>query len=252
MSAGWQFRRPDLLESMKQQLQDFYPTLHFAEREGKVFIKGGFPVGDGTENLDWYQLEIEFKEDYPESLPVVREIARRIPKLADRHVNPSDGSLCLGVPDSFYMDGTAKAPFTTFLEGPVRTFLLGNSMVEQGLGWPFGEWGHGAKGILEYYSQLFSLSDLGVIAHLVFCALEPCIKGHVACPCKSGKNFRRCHSEMVRKVESRVPISVLRNACIAILSETHNSGVLMSLELREAIKKSQFLSQLSSVALSPK
>lgn len=246
MNAGWQFRKPDLLESMKQQLQDSYPTLHFAEREGKVFIRGGFPVGDGTENLDWYQIEIEFKEDYPQSLPVVRETALRIPKIADRHVNPLDGSLCVGVPDSFYIDGTAKAPFIAFLEGPVRTFLLGNSMVEQGLGWPFGEWGHGWKGILEYYSQLLSASDPGVIAHLVLCALYPCIKGHVACPCKSGRNFRRCHAPIVREVETKVPHSVLKASCLAILLENHNSGAAISSELREAIKKSRVLDQKSS------
>jgi hypothetical protein len=178
------------------------------------------PSSTKGKSLDWYQIEIEFPEDYPDTLPIVRETAGRIPRLPDRHVNHPDGALCVGMPDSFWMDGTAQAPFLSFLEGPIRTFLIGNSLVENGEPWPFGEWGHGGKGVLEYYAQLFSTRDVALVTRLLSCAQKPDVKGHVQCPCKSGRIFRRCHSPIVREVEKKVPAALLERSILALRQQT--------------------------------
>ena len=222
MTIPWSVRRPELA-LMADQFQRTYPTLHFVERSAQVFMKGSFPISDEGNILDWYQIEVEFQPDYPESLPIVRETGGRIPRTPDRHVNPQDGSLCVGIPDSFWMDGTARAPLASFMEGPVRTFLLCNSMVENGDRWPFGEWEHGGTGLLRYYSQLLSIPDPRRVLALLECATKTLPKGHLPCPCKSGRNFRRCHAQVVREVQQRIPNLALRHSLLLIQQETSNA-----------------------------
>jgi hypothetical protein len=60
--------------------------------------------------------------------------------------------------------------------------------------WPFGDRSHGRLGVLESFCELLGIDvDQGqAVSYLRLLARET-IKGHVACPCGSGKRLRNCH-----------------------------------------------------------
>jgi hypothetical protein len=92
-----------------------------------------------------------------------------------------------------------------FLDGPVRNSFLGQSLVELGDPWPFGQWGHGADGIREYYAELLGSNDVRVIAGYLDCLSKKKIKGHRPCPCRSGRRLRACHRVLVQDLTTKIP-----------------------------------------------
>ena len=60
---------------------------------------------------------------------------------------------------------------------------------------PFGERPHGAEGVISVYQELFHEEDLGkTIILMMYCADES-YRGHIHCPCGSGKKLRGCHGQ---------------------------------------------------------
>jgi hypothetical protein len=143
-----------------------YPTLHAAECGSKIVVRGSFPLKHDDAELDWYLVEVVLPDDYPSAPPAVQEIGGRIPRTRDRHVNP-DGTLCLAVAEELWIKWQGRFDLRSFLAGPVRTFLLCNSLVEQGGAWPHGERSHGAAGICEFYKEALGFGEIGQIRELL-------------------------------------------------------------------------------------
>jgi hypothetical protein len=98
-----------------------------------------------------------------------------------------------------------------YLTGPVHNYFLGQAAVERGEPWPFGEWAHGADGIVELYGRLLGTSDPSRVGDLLDAVLRPSVKA-LRCPCGSGRRLRRCHHELVRSLKKRIPTSVVKAA----------------------------------------
>ena len=113
--------------------------------------------------LDRYSVELQLARNHPSGLPVVRETGGRIPRHDDRHINTADGTACVLIPDERWRLWPPGAPLLKFLTGPLHSFFLAQTMVEEGEPWPFGQWAHGAKGVFQYYRELLKTSDLRVI-----------------------------------------------------------------------------------------
>lgn len=146
MSLPWHRANPALFEKERAEVEAAYPSLHFHVVNDVVFVRGTFPtVGEG-EVLDRYRIEIELPRDSLKSTPIVREVANRIPQTSDRHMNPADGTACVLLPDERWRVWPIGATLLDFLNGPVRNFFLGQSLVEAGEPWPFGQWSHGVDG----------------------------------------------------------------------------------------------------------
>lgn len=209
---AWHLRKPELLAATRREVRRAYPTLHFFERKEHVWLKGGFPLADDGRIFDRYKVELKLARDYPNGLPTAWEIGGRIPRVPERHVNPQDGSLCTCLPDA---QRAAKPEGTTlmdFLDGPLRNYLLGNTLVEMGEPWPFGEWSHGSQGVREFYGELLGTTDSTVIARYLACLGKPILRGHWSCPCGSRKKVRDCHLEALRTLRTQVPAEVARAA----------------------------------------
>ena len=151
IKLAWFVRTPEAFETLLSTLRVKYSTLHADESDGKIIVRGSLPISYEGEDLDWYFIEVSLPDDYPSSPPAVREVGGRIPhNLLNRHVN-ADGTLCLGVAEDMWIKWGGKFDISNFLEGPVRTFLIGSSLVENGKAWPHGERSHGAAGVCEFY-----------------------------------------------------------------------------------------------------
>lgn len=85
-------------------------------------------------------------------LPAVR--IHSVTPTRDRHINVSDNSACLCSPlveDEFLTPGLN---FRLFYEELVLPFLFGQTYYTQMKRWPWGDFSHGAAGVMESYKQL--------------------------------------------------------------------------------------------------
>ncbi len=153
MKRFWQEVDPILYAKTRSEVEERYPTLHFEVKNRIVHVFGSFAVADEKGVIDYYLIEIEIPPAFPWGLPIVREIGHRVPRIANRHMR-IDGSACLFVEEDWWVSHPNGCSFIEFLDGPVRSFFVGQTMFGLGLGWPFGERSHGVSGILECYAEL--------------------------------------------------------------------------------------------------
>lgn len=193
----------------RAEVEGAYPDLHFHIVEnGSIKIRGTFRIVYEGEVLDRYAIEIEVPPSYPRSIPIVRETGGRIPHASNFHVNPTDGTCCVILPDERWKVWPVGSGLLAFLNGPVRNFFLGQSLVELGEPWPFGQWSHGADGIRDYYTELLGTSDLRVIVKYLECLSAKKLKGHWPCPCGNGKRLGDCHLQLIRGLVAKIPRQV--------------------------------------------
>ncbi|MFA4974270.1 MAG: SEC-C domain-containing protein [bacterium] len=195
------------LDRLKNEVAQAFPELIASEEAGHLRFKGPFRIEYEGRRLDTYEIEIDLPQDYPDSQPIVRESAGRIPRAPDRHVN-SDGALCICLPEEYWLHGFAERPLIDYISGPVRTYLLGNSLVELGAGWPHGEWAHGSEGLLQFYQEHLGPIDGRILRGYLDYLARPEVRGHWLCPCGSGKVVRKCHMPALRRLRDRIPPSV--------------------------------------------
>jgi hypothetical protein len=207
MRRPWHKADPGLLEKTITEVEAEFPELHFDPRGDRVIVRGTFPVVHDGEVLDRYPVEIELLADYPDSIPVVREVGGRIPHTPDYHMS-SKGEACLFLLDERWQAYPNGTTFREFLNGPVRNYFLGQSLFRLTGEWPFGQRGHGAEGIREYYTELLGTSEVRVIVRYLECLSAKKIKGHWPCPCGSGKRLRDCHLGLVQDLVAKVPRQV--------------------------------------------
>jgi hypothetical protein len=111
--------------------------------------------------------------------------------------------LCVIVPEEWYPypDRTVLG----YLDGPLRNFLIGESLVARGLPRPFGERSHRAKGLLEAYGDMVGSTEPVVITTYLDYLSKDEVKGHWECPCGSGQRLRNCHAAHLRTLRGRIP-----------------------------------------------
>jgi hypothetical protein len=215
----WFEHNPAALQHVREVLRTNFPNLHALVDGGRVIIRGSMPIMHEGKELDRYQLKIVLPDDHPHGPVAVYETAKRIPKKADDwHVNP-DGSLCLGVPEQVWPSRSKPLDLVAFLNGPVRSFLLRNSIIARGGEWPHGEWDHGAEGIFQYYEERIGISDRAAIIEFMKCLIHPSPKGHWGCPCGSGERLRHCHRDLVQKLREEIPTEALNYSLKIIQSQ---------------------------------
>jgi hypothetical protein len=218
MNGPWHRTEPGRYAKEKAEIESAYTHLHFVE-DGVVSVRGSFPIMFEGQEFDRYVIEMKLLQDYPKSLPVVWEIGGRIPRTADFHVNPADGTACILLPDERWRIWPSGSTLLQFLDGPVRNFFLSQSLVRLGESWPFGQWDHGAKGIREYYSELLKTDDVRVIIGFLEMLTRKKIKGHWPCPCRRGTRVRECHREFINDLATKIPRSVVVNSLEKCLQE---------------------------------
>ncbi len=211
---SWHKRNPALLAKLSTEMSLRFPGLSLSEHPRRILFRGPFDVVDEGKTLDSYDLEVELPSDYPNSLPIVCEVGGRIPRERDRHVN-GDGTLCVCMPEAYLAEGgTPWLP--DYLQGPVRSFLIGNGIVERGGQWPWGEWEHGTEGMLAFYQELIGSSDRKTLVRYLALLARERVKGHHECPCGSGARLRNCHSTQVKILREKVPPRLAEKALAAI------------------------------------
>ena len=150
----------DLQEALKK-----YDKLKINKENGTV--TGKYEIINPNSNLvlDSFSLIFTFPHNYPNlCLPIVKELERKIPRIADRHVYP-DGKLCLTTPINEFLICKKGISFLEFLDDIVGPYLAAQMAISMGWldGFPQGEYEHGYEGIFQSYSEFFEITDLSII-----------------------------------------------------------------------------------------
>jgi hypothetical protein len=182
----------DIKESLKE-----YKGFKFSSFTSKPTVIGQWEVKFEGVVYETYDIKITF-DGYPEHLPKVYETSNKIPHEEDMHFNPPDWHACLFVSHQRWEVFPKGSSFLTFLKVPVHNFFLGQSFFSMYGHWPEGrERGHGNKGIVEYYQELFGTKDKKIIYSLLRETFEESIPRQKKCPCNKKKRLKNCHGQTV-------------------------------------------------------
>ena len=137
-------------------------------------------------------LRLVFPSDYPAHEPTVYEMGGRFPRIADRHVNETDGSFCLWLDPLSRWDPLDPNALLVLLDR-VSVFCEDQLTYEVAGRFPHGEWAHGSAGYAECLFELLG-RDSSIMDALSsrpdpveFPARnDPCV-------CASGIKFKKCH-----------------------------------------------------------
>lgn len=192
------------LAHVRDALAAQYPMLHLVDGAASPVLRGSIAIEHDGRELIWFAVEIDLGPLGTGALPAVREIGGRIPWIIDRHVLP-DGSACVCLPEDYFLRNPGSFDLLTFLDGPVRSYFIGQALVEQGERWPQGEWRHGADGRADWFKEfLDGLSPQQWRAYLETLAVKD-LKGHLICPCGSERRVRHCHLPFLRLIRIAIP-----------------------------------------------
>lgn len=223
----WHRDDPAFYEKEKAEVESHFSELRFMVEGDIVYVRGSFAVRFEGRVLDRYSVELQLPRNHPAGLPVVRETGGRIPRRDDRHINTADGTACVLLPDERWRLWPTGSPLLKFLNGPLHSFFLAQTMVEEGEPWPFGQWAHGAKGIFQFYRELLKTSDLRVMTTYLDYLTAKKVKGHWACPCGRGKNLRDCHFDQVKDLREKISRKIAEQS-LAILRKAGESAIEMN------------------------
>ena len=188
-----------------------FPELSVSVRSGTICIHGEFQIVDGGRVIDLYDIEITVAPGRLRALPTLREVGGRIPRTLDNHMN-SDGTACVGVPDELFYRSPLGFDLLGYLKGPVLAYFTGQSLVQRGEKWPYGEYGHGVDGRVEFYGGLLRTNDPQQVSALLTMLVAPRLRSKRLCPCGSGQKIRDFHWGVVTALRARVPRSLLRDS----------------------------------------
>jgi hypothetical protein len=197
MAAALSFAIEVALDDERSELDEVlrrYPCLLVTPTDHGFALQGTFPIIHEQKEVDAFSVRIDFQRKGNVFAAVLAEIGNRIPRTEARHIFGPHGYACLGLPEDLYLQlGGAPLSLNAFLDGPVRSFLLSQAAMELEGRWPFGDRGHGAAGLSEFYEELLGTRDLHVVER--YLVLLACSRQHRQwlCPCGSGKKLRRCH-----------------------------------------------------------
>jgi hypothetical protein len=223
----WYRNAPTLYEKEKSEVEAEFPGLRFVLENDFVFVRGSFPVMFEGQALDHYSIEIELARNHPSGLPTVRETGGRIPHHDDRHIIAANGTACVLLPDERWRLWPQGSPLLRFLTGPLHSFFLAQTMVEEGEPWPFGQWAHGAKGVFQFYREILKTSDLRAITTYLDYLAAKRVKGHWPCPCRNGQKLRDCHFGQVKDLRGKISRKDAENS-LKLLKAAGTSAIEMA------------------------
>lgn len=203
----WHIQNPKLLEDVKTSLQENFPTLKVFVENDCVFVRGNLSL---PENVDEFSIEIEFKNDYPDSVPTVREIGGRIPH-GERHTF-INGNCCLFVREEKWKHYPKGTKLTEFINNVVVPYFLAQGYFEVTGEWLWGERSHGIYGILEFYKEELKTNDINLIVKFIEYLAKPTLKKYRICYCGSRKKLQNCHFKVLKNYRDKISRDVAEDS----------------------------------------
>jgi len=183
------------IDSLVNDVINKYPTLSAKSTESGITLHGILILNAEYNDIplyDEYEIEVEIPNEFPKSLPKVREVSNRIPKEFNHFL--ADGSLCLAAVCELADFVASNGTVIGYIEKYVMNYLYAASYFSRYKEIPFGERSHGVDGIKEAYMERYNCDSEDVLISLL-CVLVGFqrYRGHDICPCGNNKKLRECH-----------------------------------------------------------
>jgi len=210
----------EFLDEIKTVTKEHQPELSVYEVEGLVILEGIFVVSSPEgEPFDFYEVLVGVPPEFPRKEPRAIETAKRIPRIADRHVYPNGGYCCLCIWEEWLHENPDPS-FANFLTGVMHDYFVSQTYFETRNEWPYGERSHDSPGVVESFSELLGVEpDFEVIENYLHALSMGKFKGHNDCPCGSGERIRKCHREQMNQLSKKI----LKETALAMLERLRNS-----------------------------
>jgi hypothetical protein len=138
------------------------------------------------------QLRFVFPSSYPRHEPTVYEVGGRFPRVADRHINETDGSFCLWLAPLSRWDPLDQNALLVLLDR-VSVFCEDQLTYEVVGRFPYGEWAHGEAGYAEYLFESLGRDSRIMDAMAARPDVGAFPSRNASCLCGSRIKFKRCH-----------------------------------------------------------
>ncbi len=141
-----------------------------------------------------YDLLIDFNKS---SIPYVYDVGKKIKRNYEHCY--SDRRLCLAtdIEQLLFIRGTKS--ICLWIEKYIESYYISYEYFQKYGIYPFGQYSHGKRGIVEFYEKYFNLGGekncLNIIKYIFFSTY----RGHNLCPCGSNKKIRDCHGKIIIK-----------------------------------------------------
>ncbi len=181
------------IESQLLEIRKNYNLVEFKQDNGYIFY-GEMQLNHKSNEIplrDKFYISMRVTYNYPNDLPIVQDIDKKIE--AGFHKNEDD-ILCLACDTEIYIELKKRENVTIsdFIELFLIPYFYSYTYYKKYGEVPFGQRGHGHKGILEFYRERLNISDKEIIFLLEYLGKGK-YKGHHYCYCNSGKITRKCH-----------------------------------------------------------
>jgi len=151
---------------------------------------------------DRYEISISVPPNFPRSIPLVRETARRIP--ADFHKLVT-GHMCLGSPTRLRLILSETPSLVSFVERCIVPYLYGYSIVESGGVLPFGELSHGTRGLRDDLASMMGIDDdLVLLGFVSLLSMKKRRANKLSCPCGKGMRVGKCHNRRLNTLRGKL------------------------------------------------
>lgn len=199
-----------------------YPDFEIVKRENDFVLFGEIVLNhvfNGVRMTGKFNLEIVVPRDFPSAFPIVKELSKCIDEnYSHRYKN---GQFCLASNLELKMFFSQDTDICSFIEKYVIPYLYTYRFYEEYGVYPYGERSHGIMGDLEYLKDLFEVDSWGQVMDIVLFVAKSTYRGHLLCPCGSGKRIRNCHGVLIKKVMN----AELQEECRVILLEIEKEYV---------------------------
>ena len=140
----------------------------------------------------YYDIEIRIPIDSPK-LPTVIDMGNAIEQsYPHRYTN---GELCLETDTAVKLRFINGFNLLQWMDEYVEPYYFTYEYFMRFGSYPFGERPHGPEGVINTYQELFHEEDLDKTFILMMYCADESYRGHIHCPCGSGKKLRSCHGQ---------------------------------------------------------
>lgn len=194
--------RKQLLQQA-QEVIEAHPGFHLDARNDGIKLSGLYILDGIYEDVPYYdefELKILISWNYPIDLPEVKETTGRVARTKYEHIY-RDGRLCLGATCDLIDCVQSSHSLLEYLDKVISSYFFGFLYFEEyGVAPPFGERSHGYVGLKEAYKERYGVIDDIPLYNLLYTFGSGLpLRGHVLCPCGSGKRLRDCHGPMLQR-----------------------------------------------------
>ena len=194
------------LEHDRAILRDRYPGLAFSSslQTRRLELNGTLRlIEEATGQPTDLQLRLVFPPDYPSREPTAYEVGGRFPRVADRHINETNGSLCLWLAPLSRWDPNDPNALLVLLDR-VSVFCEDQLTYEVAGRFPYGEWAHGDAGYAEclFESLRRDSSIMDALGALPDPSALPARND--PCVCGRGIKFKKCHMTSLEAAVQRL------------------------------------------------